>query len=213
MGYLVGLTATDGCLVTGRRQISFKSCDRQLVELYLSLLGRTNKIVVEHTGTGGTAYHAQFTDAAWYRWLQSVGLSPRKSLTLGDISVPDEFLFPLVRGLLDGDGSITNRFLRADTKRHSDYYWEYLMTRFSSASRAHLEWLSGRILSATGISGYLQQIRRRNPDPTRHAFFQLRYGKRASVVLLPLIYPPNAPCLERKRAIWLDYAARHRGVG
>jgi len=32
MAYLVGLTATDGCLITGRRAINFKSGDRQLVE-------------------------------------------------------------------------------------------------------------------------------------------------------------------------------------
>src|SRR5947207_13620624 len=31
MAYVVGLTATDGCLITGRRRIDFKSGDRQLV--------------------------------------------------------------------------------------------------------------------------------------------------------------------------------------
>ncbi len=102
---------------------------------------------------------------------------------------------------------------RADTGRRSDYYWECLTTRFSSGSRAHLEWLEDRIASATGLRGYLQEVRRRVPDPTRHPFFQLRYGKRASVVLLPLIYPTDAPCLERKRAIWYGYVGRHRDAG
>jgi hypothetical protein len=209
MGYLVGLTATDGCLISGRRQINFKSSDRDLVELYLQLLGRTNKIVVEHTRRGGVAYHAQFGDAAWYDWLLSIGLTPRKSLTLGAIAVPDAHLFATLRGLLDGDGTITNKIYRADTGRRSDYYWEYLLTRFESASRRHLEWIASRVEASTGLSGYLQEIRTTKPDRERHPFFHLRYGKRASVVLLPMLYPAGAPCLERKRRVWLDYAARH----
>src|SRR5204863_8974449 len=44
MAYIVGLTATDGCLFTGVRKINFKSEDRQLVETYLSVLGRTNRV-------------------------------------------------------------------------------------------------------------------------------------------------------------------------
>lgn len=210
MAYLVGLAATDGCLITGRRQINFKSSDRDLVALYLRLLGRTNKIVTERTRTGGLAYHTQFGDAAWYDWLLSIGLSQRKSLTLGPIAVPDAQLFPTLRGLLDGDGTITNKVYRADTGRRSDYYWEYLLTRFESASRIHLEWIASRVEASTGLSGYIQEVRRKQPDPTRHPFFHLRYGKRASLVLLPRLYPSGAPCLERKRRVWLDYATRHQ---
>jgi hypothetical protein len=210
MAYVVGLTATDGCLVTGRRAINFKSGDRELVELYLRLLGRTNHVGRERTKSGGTAYKTQFSDARLYRWLQSIGLTPRKSLTIGGLDVPDAHLFPLLRGLLDGDGSIINKVYRADTGRRSDYYWEYLITRFQSASRPHLEWIDARIAKATGLSGYLIEVKTRKPDPKRHPFFHLRYGKRASVVLLPLLYPAEAPCLERKRAIWLGYAVRHQ---
>src|SRR5437762_9023156 len=49
MAYVVGFTATDGCLITGRRRIDFKSADRQRVETYLSTLGRTNRIRTEKT--------------------------------------------------------------------------------------------------------------------------------------------------------------------
>lgn len=209
MAYLVGLTATDGCLIAKRGRINFKSRDRDLVELYLGLLGRTNKVTAAPTRAGGTVYVAQFGDAAWYEWLQRIGLTPRKSLTLGALDIPDEQLFPTLRGLLDGDGTILNKVYRADTGRRADYYWEYLLTRFMSASKPHLEWVSARVEAATGLKGYLQEARRRQPDPARHPYFHLRYGKRASIVLLPLLYPRGAPCLERKRAIWIDYARRH----
>lgn len=213
MAYIVGLTATDGCLITGRRAINFKSGDRQLVETYLRLLGRKNRVKSHPTETGGIAYYTQFHDSALYEWFRSTGLTPRKSLTIGALSVPDGFLMPLVRGLLDGDGSVINETYRADTGRRSDYFWEYLITSFKSASRPHLEWLRSQIRATTGVLGNLSQVKYKNPLPNRHPFFELRYGKRGSLVLLPLLYPAEAPCLERKRAIWLAYAQHHGLIG
>jgi hypothetical protein len=215
MAYVVGLTATDGCLVSGRRAINFKSGDRQLVETYLRLLGRKNRVKSHPTRTGGTAFYTQFHDSALYEWFRSVGLTPRKSLTIGGLSVPDGFLMPLVRGLLDGDGSIINEVYRADTGRRIDYYWEYLITSFKSASRPHLEWLRERLSATTGRTGYLSQLNAnlKKPLPNRQPLFELRYGKRSSLVLLPLLYPSMAPCLERKRAKWIAYAQRHALIG
>ena len=209
MAYVVGLTATDGCLVTGRRAINFKSGDRDLVATYLALLGRTNRITTQPTTTGGVVFYTQFHDSALYEWLRFAGLTPRKSLTLGGFDVPDAHLFPLLRGLLDGDGSIINKVYRADTGRRTDYYWEYLVTTFNSASRVHLEWIAERIARATGLASKVQEVRRRIARPDRRPFFTLRYGKRASLILLPSLYPPGSPCLVRKRAIWHAYASRH----
>jgi hypothetical protein len=207
MAYVVGLTATDGCLFTGRRAINFKSSDRQLVELYLRLLGRTNRVSTQRTKSGGIAFTTEFGDAALYRWFLSVGLTPRKSLTIGALEVPDAYLFPLLRGLLDGDGSVINKVYRADTGRRDDYYWEYLITKFCSASRAHIDWISTRISDATGLIGYAQTVAPK--DDAHHPLSSLRYGKRASIILLPMLYPDGAPCLERKRATWRAYAVRH----
>jgi hypothetical protein len=207
MAYVVGLTATDGCLFTGVRKINFKSEDRQLVATYLALLGRTNRIKEQLTRTGNIVYVTEFHDSRLYEWFRSVGLMPRKSLILGAIDVPDARLMALARGLLDGDGSIINEVYRADTGRRSDYYWDYLITRFTSASRPHLDWLEARIRALTGLYGSVGEAKRKAPDPTRHPFFRLEYGKRASHALLPLVYPSREmPCLERKRAIWYAYA-------
>lgn len=209
MAYVVGLTATDGCLYTGARKLNFKSSDRDLVATYLGLLGRTNRIHDARARAGGIVYFTDFHDAALYEWFRSVGLSPRKSLTIGAIDVPDPFLMPLARGLLDGDGSIVNKRYRADTGRRSDYYWEYLITSFNSASRRHLEWLQERIAAATGIRGYVAEVRPRDPRPNRHPYHTLRYGKGASTALLPLLYAADAPCLDRKRRIWRAFAECH----
>jgi hypothetical protein len=203
MAYVVGLTATDGCLVSSRPRIDFKSADRQLVETYVSLLGRNDRIAAAPTRAGGVAFVVQITDRSLYDWFRAVGLSPKKSLTIGGIDVPDEFLFPLVRGLLDGDGSIVNGVWRADTTRRSDYYWETLKTKFVSGSRKHLEWLFDRLRAALPLGGWITRNTRA---------WALCFGKRDSVRLLPHLYPDrDTPCLIRKRAIWENYQARHGG--
>jgi len=76
-----------------------------------------------------------------------------------------------------------------------------------------LVWLQGELVRATGQAGTVAEVKRKKRNPSRHPFYELEYGKRSSLVLLPLLYPPNAPCLERKRAIWVDYAKRHGIVG
>jgi hypothetical protein len=205
MAYVVGLTATDGCLASGSRGITFKSMDRQLVETYRRLLGRSNKIGTERTKTGSICYRLQFKDTRLYRWFQSVGVTPRKSLTLGAIEVPDEFFAPLVRGLLDGDGSISNGVWKADTTRRSDYYYEWLRTRFVSASPPHLEWLKAKLHGQLDLSGWIWH----NPKQG-NGISCLSYGKHDSIKLLRWLYSDAADaCLLRKRAVWDNYVARH----
>lgn len=206
MAYAVGLLATDGCLVTGRKRVQFGSEDRELVELLLSCLDRPARLREERTRIGNLYYRTQFGDARFYDWLLSIGLTPRKSLSLGAIDVPSEHLIALTRGLLDGDGSIGNHVYRADTRGRPGYTWEFLWVAFNSSSRAHLLWLSEHLSRAHDINGYLGRTER----PSRAPHFSLRYGKRASIELLSALYAdPEAPALSRKRAIWSDYLRRH----
>src|SRR5712691_1918487 len=129
------------------------------------------------------------------------GAYPRKSLTIGAIAVPDQFLLPLVRGLLDGDGSIINGVWQPDTSRRSGYYWEWLVTRFVSGSRTHLEWLHDRLQATLPLRGWIA------PGHRAHA---LNFGKADSVQLMSRLYSdPAAPCLLRKRAIWHAYCERN----
>jgi hypothetical protein len=206
LAYAVGLIATDGGLVRGR-SISFPSADRELVEILLRCLGKSNSISVERSEEGNIYYRTQIGDVAMYRWLVSIKIEPRKSLTIGAIDVPDEFLVPLARGLLDGDGSIMNKIARADTKRRPDYRWEYLQTKFVSGSHAHILWLRSNLNRATGLQGYVMTQKAKG---RHHACYALRFSKHASLQLLPLLYAdPNAPRLTRKWRVWADYAARH----
>jgi hypothetical protein len=205
LSYLVGLIATDGCLTRGRT-ITFTSADRELVQTFLDLLGRQNKISTCRTRTGGIAYRTQVGDVGFYRWLKQIGITERKSLTLGPIAVPDDRLIDLTRNLLDGDGSIINQMVRADTKDSPTYRWELFSARFVSASRVHVEWLRERIGRSLGLVGYVGTNRTKDG----RVCYVLRYGKPASLALLTELYRDRlAPCLVRKRAIFDAYRARH----
>lgn len=208
--YAVGLIATDGCLLNTGRHIAFVTCDLQLMETFLRCLGRDNRHRTELTRAGNPAYRVQFGDVQLYRWLESIGLHQRKSLTLGAIDVPEEFFLPLVRGLLDGDGTILS-FVHAPTpSTYPDYLYERLWVIFCSASRPHLEWLRAGLKRVLGLHGYLAQAKRRDG---RHDLFTLKYGKHASVGLLSVLYQdPEAPRLERKWMKWARYCGRNYGA-
>ena len=207
MAYIVGLTATDGCLITGRRKVNFKSADRDLVATYLRTLGRTNRIKTARTRTGGTVYFTEFGDAALYRWMLTIGLTPRKSLTLGAIDVPDAFLPPLLRGLFEGDGSIQNFTHHPTPTTAPAYVYERLWVYFNSASRTHIDWLEQLTTRLLGVHGYIET---REATEDRRAFYRLKFGKHDSIKVLRVMYPSaTVPMLWRKWKIWDDYQQRH----
>ena len=206
MAYLVGLMATDGCLISTRKQLNFKSEDEALVQTFLDCLGRPLRYRSVVGKTGNIHYVTQFGDAAWYRWLQSIGLMPRKSLVLGPLSVPDEFLFSCARGLLDGDGSLLDYWYDGGGKAKGKRY-EGFATVFNSASGEHLQWLRTALARAASVNGALC---RQRPNEHGTVMWRLAYAIRESTILLPRLYPTLAvPCLRRKQMTWESYAARH----
>lgn len=205
IAYAVGLIATDGCLLGTGRHIAFTSKDLDLIDTFLLCVGKRTR---PHSVRSrlGSAYRVQFSDVLLYRWLQAIGLSRRKSLTLGGIDVPEGLLGDVVRGLLDGDGSILHFWYRGSGKASPHHVYERLLTKFNSASRDHVEWLRNRLTARLGIRGCVTQARMKSGN----FYFTLAYAKRESCVLLSHLYAdPAAPRLERKWRIWDDYRRRY----
>jgi hypothetical protein len=148
------------------------------------------------------AYRAQLGNRTLYTRLISIGITPRKSLTIGAIAVPDEFFLAVARGLLDGDGSVRNYWYTVPkgTRRY-----EALAVIFHSASRAHLEWLRQEL---TRLHGFRGALFRRRQSP--HDIHVLKHATTESQRLLPLLYPDNAPCLRRKALVWTTFRDRER---
>ena len=196
IAYAVGLIATDGNLSPSGRHVSVSSGEREVLETLLRCVDRRAKIGHVKGGFGTHGLRVQIGDVRLYRWLQSIGLTPRKSLTLGSIDVPDDHLPHLLRGLVDGDGSIIDCTYEG-TGKASGRRYRTLLVRFNTASLEHAQWVRDKIEALYGLSGGLW---------CEDGMYQLTYAKRASRQLLPLLYPgPDVPCLQRKREVWRDF--------
>lgn len=210
LAYAVGLIATDDCLVRDGRHIAFVTQDEDLMEAWLACIGHNDRYRQNLSSAGTPVYRVQVSDARLYRWLLGLGLTPRKSLTLGAIDVPSAYFAPFARGLLDGDGSIYVTRHQPTKAAYPDYWYERLWTFFTSASNAHVDWLRSQIAAEYGMNGWIEVTRR----PLRNEFFRLRYGKRDSLVLLAALYADHdVPCLQRKKEKWLGFLKRNCAEG
>src|SRR2546428_5434706 len=180
LAYAVGLVATDGCLLSTGRHIAFVSKDLDQIQNFLLCIDRPGA-TIRHDGT---AFRVYFSDVELYDWLKAVGLTPRKSLTLEGLAVPEDFFFDAVRGLLDGDGSIAHYVHEPNLADYPNYRYRRLYVRFYSASQAHLSWLRTRLGATLGV----RRAMMRQPRELKHHLYELPYAKHASIDLLSKLY-------------------------
>ena len=187
--YAIGLITTDGNLSPDGRHVNFTTKDKQLAKLYCKCLGINNKI--GRKARGGELekkyYGVQFGDVIFYRFLEKLGLTQRKSKTMGGVKIPTAFLFDFLRGHFDGDGTFYSYW---DPRWRSSFMF---YTVFISASEQHIHWVRDTIHEALKIKGHITKN-------VNNSAYQLKYAKSESLKLLPKLYYDNqAVCLLRKR--------------
>ena len=204
LAYCVGLIATDGCLSKDGRHINFTSGDIQLVELFKGLMMLSNKIGYKSSGSSeNMCPHIQFGNIGLYKWLMSIGLTPRKSLTLGPLKIPEQFFIDFTRGCFDGDGSIYSYMDPRWANSHMFY------VSFSSASKNFTEWFKEQLTNTIGIKGHIAITKHKK----KQILYQLRFAKRESLVLISkMYYNKQVPCLERKKQKIRDILEVHSHI-
>jgi hypothetical protein len=202
LAYAVGLVATDGCLSKNRKTVTQVSKDFDLLTTFLQCIGSEARIAWNRR-----AYRAQVSDVGFYRWLESIGLTSRKSLTLGALSVPTTLFAHVARGLLDGDGSVKFSVVVPNPRRYPHHTYPRLQVEFVSASEDHLRWLRGRLHEIYGFDGWMTVRKKKRANP----LYLLRYSKHEAIPLLTELYrDPSAPRLERKWRVWDTYRSSAR---
>ncbi len=192
--YAIGLLATDGNLSRDGRHLNVTSADQDLLVVLQACLGL--KASVRQVGPG-RCYRIQWSDRRFYEWVESIGLAPSKSRTMGALAVPDDYFADFARGCIDGDGSIVVYVDRYHFDKNPLYVYERLYVTLVSASRPFVGWFRTSLLRLVGIHGSLSERMSRSGHP----YWVLRYARRESSRLLPWIYyAPSIPCLARKRA-------------
>ncbi len=190
IAYAVGLMASDGCLSPDGRHLNLTSKDSEQIENIRECLGLSAKISTKRGSNidKGICYQIQWSDVTLYKFLLDVGLTPRKSLTLGALNVPDQYFFDFLRGSFDGDGSFYSYF----DLRWKNSFMFYLS--FTSASNLHIKWLQETISRLTGAKGHITIVGKKT------VMSNLRYAKKESTIVLSRMYPESTLMfLNRKR--------------
>ncbi|MBI2203086.1 MAG: hypothetical protein HYU41_04425 [Candidatus Rokubacteria bacterium] len=196
LAWVVGLVATDGNLSPHRGNLAIVSKDTDLLETVRHCLGITVGIRPHRGGFSSRCQRLQWHDRALYDWFLQIGLTPRKSLTLGRLDVPDRWFPDFLRGCIDGDGSITVYVDDYNARKNERYVYERLWVSLVSASRTFIEWIATTVARLFDIAGSVSVRHRVGRAP----IWKLKYGKQASIDLIRrMYYVPGIPSLERKR--------------
>ncbi|MDO8618377.1 MAG: LAGLIDADG family homing endonuclease [Candidatus Daviesbacteria bacterium] len=190
LAYVIGLIVTDGNLSKDGRHIELTSKDKEQIETFSRILNLKNKIGYKKSGynPNGVYYRIQFGNVKLYRFLIKIGLTPNKTKTIGQLTIPDKYFDDFLRGHLDGDGYTTSFY---DSIFKNSYR---LYTGFVSASELHLRWLRHQIERLYGLKGSFRYSKGAHT-------FQLRYAKKASIRLLGIMYhKKKIPYLKRKHS-------------
>ena len=120
VAWIVGLMASDGNLARAGHALSLASNDVDLLESVRRIRRIGNRLGRVQGGLGHACYRLQWRDRGFHAWLTGIGLTPRKSLTLGPLAVPDQYFADFFRGCIDGDGTILVYTDRYHAKEEGD---------------------------------------------------------------------------------------------
>ena len=103
--YLLGAYMTDGnvCTTPKFKNFSISSKDGDWLDLIRALISPTKKLQIR-----ADHFRLKIFDLEIIDWLISYGCVPNKSLTLKmEKSIPEKYIKDFIRGVVDGDGSIS----------------------------------------------------------------------------------------------------------
>lgn len=186
--YVIGYIATDGCLSKDGRHINITSKDEDILLSIRNALGLKCIISKKFNSRGYLSRVLQFSDVAFYKFLLSIGLSTRKSLTIGELKIPNNYFGDFFRGVIDGDGSISSWVHPSGSSQWS--------LRVVSGSGKFINWLGKMTECYFNISGKIHIYSKRNKQ--LNDLHLLKFGKIAAKIILKKCYYVDCLALPRK---------------
>ncbi len=187
--YIIGYIVADGNLSKDKRHISIVSKDiEHLYKINASLELKCLPKMKSNGKNKNKIYgDLQFSDVTFYRYLQSIGLGPNKSLVLGPVKITSEFFSDFLRGVIDGDGSI-------QSWKHSQNAHVQWILKIVSGSKELAYWLHTEIEKRYSVTGKVH-VRKNN---VKNPIYIIKFGKLACQRIIKEIYYTDCLCLERK---------------
>ncbi len=187
--YVIGLITADGNLSPDGRHISITSKDGDMLGAVKRALKIDNKISKKARLRGGIKkyYLLQLGDINFYRYLINIGLKQKKSLTLKSIAIPNMYFRDFLRGIIDGDGSISSW----SHKNNKNIQWSL---RIFSGSAYFTGWLKNKVEKAYKVNGRVHKLHKKDRNP----IYTIKFGKMAAKVVINNCYYDNCLALRRK---------------
>lgn len=112
LSWLVGIVLSDGCVFNddSRRFVNIRMCDKDILEKIKSFTGYTNDIIElkPHKYHYKIPYQITFSGNKVWRFFRDLGMDNNKSCNaIFPTTIPNNLIAHVVRGLFDGDGSIS----------------------------------------------------------------------------------------------------------
>ena len=188
--YWLGFIAADGCISKrdSSLAIGLNSVDKCHLEKFLRALGcngqihkydKTNSVKV-------SIYSKPITDC-----LTSYGITPNKSLTIERVDVPTHLASHFIRGIYDGDGSLTG------TKRT---HVQFMI----AGNKPFLEYIQGILIKQCNLNCV-------KIYPLQSKVYKLQYTGIQIFRILDYLYKDSNSCirLDRKFATYLYYKNKY----
>jgi hypothetical protein len=150
MAYVLGYWWADGCMrvkVHGAHEIEIASNDRDHLEHIAQIIG--GNYYLRKVSPQANTWVISFCSIEMYRDIERLGGTPRKSRTIGFPDVPSELLPHFVRGVVDGDGTLS-------------WNGDRPILQIYSGSTEFMHRLTQRVELATGIPKPVLQSNRDN---------------------------------------------------
>jgi hypothetical protein len=193
MAYVLGFVVSDGNVSKDLRCLTITqshACGREILDRLKGILGGNITGPDEDDSNRLLVHSRPICDR-----LVKMGVPPAKSLIVEMPGVPDEFLADFVRGLLDGDGSVT----RAKTR----YGRCGIRVEISSGSQKFREQIRDRIGSHTGLIGGFDGISVRWTWNAALALLGWLYEGKEGSIWLPRKFEKYQELLA-ERTMWVD---------
>lgn len=183
MAYVLGYWWADGCMYlkpcTTAHEVRFASNDREHLETVAQVVGA--KYDIRKVSVTANTYVVSFCSKEMFRDLEALGGSPHKSRTIGFPPVPSELLPHFVRGVVDGDGTVSWNAGKP-------------IVQIYSGSQAFLEALAVAVERGTGIPAP-------NLSKNRENWYIKWSTMRAKCLVAWLYFDHPGIAMERKAAI------------
>lgn len=191
--YFIGYLATDGNLSKDGRHINITSKDRGHLIAIKKLLHLRCKVGWKTRGGSKEKNYSQIQigDVKFYKYLLDIGITPKKSLTLGEIAIDRRYFSDFLRGVTDGDGCINTWVHRTNGHRQ----WAL---RITSAAPIFAQWLKNEIENCFHVRGRIYTHKYKGK---KNYINVLKFGKLAAKIIIQRSYYKGSFSLVRKNKI------------